>query len=37
MCEYESRNEQHRCGRIRSSDEVSVMEVEQRDSVIATS
>lgn len=36
MCEYESRDEYHRCGRIRSSDEVSVMEMEQRDSVVGT-
>ena len=36
MCEYESRDEYHRCGRIRSSDEVSVMEMEQRDSVVRT-
>lgn len=36
MCEYESRNEHYRCGRIRSSDEASVMEVEQRDSVVGT-
>lgn len=36
MCEYESRDEYHRCGRICSSDEVSVMEMEQRDSVVRT-
>ncbi len=36
MCEYESRDEHHRSGRIRSSDEVSVMEMEQRDSVVGT-
>lgn len=36
MCEHESRDEYHRCGRIRSSDEVSVMEMEQRDSVVGT-
>lgn len=36
MCEYESRDEYHRCGRIRNSDEVSVMETEQRDSVVGT-
>lgn len=36
MCEYEIRDEYHRCGRIRSSDEVSVMGMEQRDSVVGT-
>lgn len=36
MCEYESRDEYYRCGRIRSSDEVSVVEMEQRDSVVGT-
>lgn len=36
MCEYESRDKYHRCGRICSSDEVSVMEMEQRDSVVGT-
>ena len=36
MCEYESRDEHHRCGRIRSSNEVPVMGMEQRDSVVGT-
>lgn len=36
MCEYESRDEHHRCGGIRSSDEAFVMGMEQRDSVVGT-
>lgn len=36
MCEYESRDECGRCGRIRSSVEVSVMGMERRDSVVGT-
>lgn len=36
MCEYESRNDYHMCGRIRNSEEVSVMEMEQRNSVVGT-
>lgn len=35
--EYESRDEQYRCGRIRSSEEADVMSVERRGSVIKTS
>ena len=33
----ESSDADHRCGRIRSSDEATVMVVERRDSVIYTS
>ena len=36
MCECESRDEHYRCGRIRSSVEVFVMKMEQRDSVVGT-
>ena len=34
ICEYESRDEQYRCGRIRSSGDADVMSVERRGSVI---
>ncbi|OBR90735.1 MULTISPECIES: hypothetical protein [Clostridium] len=35
--ESESRKEMFRCGRIRSSDEIAVMGMEQRNSIILTS